>query len=314
MNVAMAKPQLIVAITTPLTPDLRPDAPALIERAQALLAAGCDGIALFGTTGEGACFSAADRQATLERLLAAGIAASNLFVAATTLSLAETAALAAHATQRAVAGVLAMPPCYYRGGIGEDGTVRFYEALIERIGWADLRLFLYHFPEISGIPVTPAVVRRLGERHGGVIAGVKDSGGDWDFTAGLLRAFPQLTVYTGTEIHVPRALASGGAGTICGLANVVPRLMRALMDGRDEAARQRAATLVNDADVILSRGPFVPSLKTVIADSLGQPAWRRVMPPLAEPATADGQRLIADFRAFEAALPAALREQDYSSS
>ena len=120
-----------------------------------------------------------------------------------------------------------MPPCVYRVGITEEGTFRFYSAVIEETARADMRLYLYHFPDISGVPVTPRVIRRLDERYPGMIAGVKDSGGDLDFTEGLLRRFSHLSIFTGTEIHVPQAIANGARGTICGLANVMPRLMRA---------------------------------------------------------------------------------------
>src|SRR5437879_367391 len=83
----------------------------------------------------------------------------------------------------------------------------------------------------------PALVRRLVVRHPGIIAGIKDSGGDWDKTAALLRELPDLQVLTGTEIHLPRAIAAGAAGTICGLGNIMPGLLRRLIDRPDLAAR-----------------------------------------------------------------------------
>src|SRR5215510_10885620 len=65
---------LIAAIATPLGPELRPEARLLAARCAALMAEGCDGVALFGTTGEGAALTVADRQAALEAVLAAGVA------------------------------------------------------------------------------------------------------------------------------------------------------------------------------------------------------------------------------------------------
>ena len=140
---------LIAAVATPIGPDLRPNARLLAERCRTLMAEGCDGITLFGTTGEGAEFAVADRQRTLESLLAAGIAPSRLIVSVGALALPDVAALAAHATALGVAGVLLMPPCLFRSGIGEDGIFRYYAAVIDRVGRDDLRLHLYHFPEIS---------------------------------------------------------------------------------------------------------------------------------------------------------------------
>ena len=296
---------LIAAVATPIGPDFRPDRRLLVERCRHLLAAGCDGITLFGTTGEGAEFAVEDRQLALEGLLAAGIAPSRLIVSIGALALPDVAALAIHATAQGVAGVLLMPPCLFRSGIGEDGIFRFYATVIDRVGRDDLRLHLYHFPDISGIALTPSVIHRLSERYPQIVAGVKDSGGDLGFTEELLRGFPQLRIFTGTETHIPAVLAGGGAGTICGLANVIPGLLRLMSDGRTLADRRRYLPMVQAVDDILSRGPFIPALKAVIADETNEPAWRRVVPPLAELPLADEQRLLADFRELAATLPAA---------
>jgi len=294
---------LIAAIATPLGPDLRPDAWLLAERCRHLLAEGCDGITLFGTTGEGAEFAVEDRQLALEGLLAAGIAPARLIVSVGALALPDVVALAAHATAQGVAGVLLMPPCMYRGGIGEDGTFRFYATVIDRVGRDDLRLHLYHFPDISGVALTPRVIRRVSERYPRTIAGVKDSGGDLGFTEDLLRRFSHLRIFTGTETHIPAVLASGGAGTICGLANVIPGLLRLMSDGWTLADRRRYVPMVQAVDNILSRGPFIPALKAVIADETNEPAWRRVVPPMAELGLADEQRLLADFRRLATGFP-----------
>src|SRR5262249_48925179 len=163
-------------VTTPITESFRPDADLLVERCRKLMAQGCDGVTLFGTTGEGAEFSVADRMATLERVIAAGIPADRIIVSIGALAIPDGGALARHARDQDVDGLLLMPPCVYRGGITDDGTFRFYATTIDAAARSDLRVYLYHFPDISGVPVTPNVIRRLDERYPGNIAGVKDSG------------------------------------------------------------------------------------------------------------------------------------------
>jgi 4-hydroxy-tetrahydrodipicolinate synthase len=305
---------LIAAVATPIGPDFRPDRRLLVERCRQLLAAGCDGIALFGTTGEGAAFAVEDRKAALESVLAAGIASARLIVSVGALALPDIVALAAHATAQGVAGVLLMPPCLYRTGIGEDGLFQFYATVIDRVARDDLRLFLYHFPDISGIPLTPGVIRRLSERYPRTIVGLKDSGGVLAFTEELLRQFPQQQIFTGTEIQIPAVLASGGAGALCGLANVIPGLLRQMIDAGTLVDRRHYIPFVQAADNVLSRGPFIPALKAVVADQTGEPAWRRVVPPLAELPLADEQRLLADFRTLAATLPAATLAAQPASS
>ena len=298
---------LVAAIATPLSPDFRPDRDRLLARAQALMAAGCDGIALFGTTGEGAELAVEDRTAALEALLAAGVPARRLIVSAGALSIPDAARLAAHATDRGVDGILLMPPTVFREGITEDATFRYYDTVIARVDRPDLRLYLYHFPGISGVPITPPVIRRLDERHPGTIAGIKDSGGDAEFSTELARRFSHLSLFIGSETHLPDLVGQGARGAICGLANVMPRLLRALVDAPTGFDRRAFLPALLAADAILARHPFVSSVKAVIADALADPAWRRVIPPLPELPLLERQRLVADFRAWDAALPPALR-------
>jgi len=298
---------LIVAIATPITASFHPDVDLLVERCRRLIQDGCDGITLFGTTGEGAEFSAADRMATLERVIAAGIPAGRIIVSVGALAIPDVVALARHAIDQKIDGVLLMPPCVYRGGITGDGAFRFYASVIDAVARPELRLYLYHFPDICGVPITPDVVRRLDERYPGIIAGIKDSGGDLDFTEALLRRFSHLSIFTGSEMHVPQLLASGGRGTICGLANVMPRLMRVMFDAPNLFERRRHIQQILSADIVLSRRPFIPSIKALVADSTGVADWRRVLPPMSELPVLEEQRMIADFRRWESTLPPASR-------
>lgn len=294
---------LVVAIATPVTDAFRPDVDLLVERCHTLMQDGCDGVTLFGTTGEGAEFSAADRMTTLEQVIAAGVPPERIIVSVGALSIPDIVTLSRHAIGQKVDGLLLMPPCVYRGGITDDGAFRFYASVIDAIARPDLRLYLYHFPDICGVPVTPKVIRRLDERYPGVIAGIKDSGGDIDFTEALLRRFSHLSIFTGSEMHVPQLLANGGLGTICGLANVMPRLMRAMFDAPNLFERRRHIQQILGADVVLSRRPFIASVKALVADSTGDPRWRRVLPPMSELPLLEEQRMIVDFRAWESTLP-----------
>jgi len=302
-----ARDCLVVAIATPITTSFQPDADLLLDRCHSLMRDGCDGVTLFGTTGEGMEFSASDRKAMLERMIAGGMPADRIIVSVGALSIPDIAALARHALDQNVDGLLLMPPCVYRGAITDDGTFRFYASVIDSIARPDLRLYLYHFPDICGVPVTPNVIRRLDERYPGNIAGVKDSGGDLDFTETLLRRFSHLSIFTGSEMHVPQVLASGGRGTICGLANVMPRLMRAMFDAPNLFERRRYIPQILSADIVLSRRPFIPSVKALVADSAGIAEWRRVLPPMSELPVLEEQRMIADFRRWESTLPPASR-------
>src|SRR3954452_9283875 len=80
---------LIVAAATPFTPDLKPDVGLLAAHCGRLVAAGCDGVAVFGTTGEGAMVAPEDRMRTLEALLAEGLPPGRLIPSVGALAISD---------------------------------------------------------------------------------------------------------------------------------------------------------------------------------------------------------------------------------
>jgi len=153
----------------------------------------------------------------------------------------------------------------------------------------------------------PRVIRRLDEAYPGIITGVKDSGGDLDFTEALIRRFSHLSIYTGSEIHLPQALAAGARGTICGLGNAMPRLMRAMFDAPTAFDRRKLVPALTSGDFILSRKPFVASVKAILAAANDDPAWNRVLPPMSEVPMQERVWMLRDFAQWEANLPSAWR-------
>lgn len=293
---------LLAAVASPINDKMRCDNRLLEQLCRALLKDGCDGLALFGTTGEGPMFHIDQRIAALDHLVEAGIPPAKIVVSASAMTVPDIAALARHATDIGCAGILLMPPFFFRERISDDGVFRFYATAIEQIARPGLKLFLYHFPAMTGVPINPAIVRRLIEHFPANVVGIKDSGGDWDFTATLLTRFSSLAILTGTEVDVPRLLAAGGAGTICGLANVIPGLMRRMFDEPTLSARRRYIPLIHTFDAILTRGPYICCLKAMIAADNHQPDWLRVAPPLIPLPAFTRDQIVADFRRFEAAI------------
>jgi 4-hydroxy-tetrahydrodipicolinate synthase len=286
------------AALTPVDSAYRCDVARLAAHCRHLFDEGCDGVALFGTTGEGPAFGAGDRRRVLDELLTDGLPPERLIVSASTASLPDSIDLARQATDAGVAGVLLMPPFFFRDGIGDEGVFRYYTALIDGIERPDLRALLYHIPGASGVPVRPPVIRRLVERYPDNVVGFKDSGGDWGYTEELLRRFSKLAIFTGSEIHIHLALRHHGAGTICGLGNVIAPLIRRLFDAPGITERRRLVPLIQKADSLMSRGPFVACLKAWVAADTSDPAWARVLPPMAPIPGLEATRLAADFRRF----------------
>jgi 4-hydroxy-tetrahydrodipicolinate synthase len=284
-----------VALATPLDGEGGLDAGALATHASGLLAAGCDGVAPFGTTGEGPSFATAERQAGVEALLCAGIRPDQVVAGIGAASLGDAITLARHALSVGVNRFLMLPPFYFKD-VSDDGVYAAFARVLDGIGDDRARLLLYHIPQVSHVPVTTAVIERLLADYPGLVAGIKDSTGDFGHTGALARRFPEISVFCGAEEHLPALLAIGGAGTICGLANAVPRLMTRLRDDAGTPRIDEPLTRISALAAAMSDGQFVPRLKALLAAASGEDRWRRVRPPLSSLSFADETRLVRRVR------------------
>ena len=288
---------LSCAISTPFTPAARVDTARLADHANWCLREGCDSITLFGTTGEGAAVGVADRQASVKGLLAAGIAPSQLLSGVTACALDDAVAQARVAMDAGLHGLLLTPPWYFRDA-SDDGLFAWFSAFFDLMGGKARNVYLYHIPSMTGVPLSVDLVGRLKQAFPGVVAGVKDSSGEWQNTEKLLAAHGDLQILVGDERQLARAVKQGGAGTICGLANVMPGVVRkAAHDGIDNP-------IIANAVKAIMRYPFMPAVKTLIAQQRGDAGWRVMAPPLSALSDADAQRLVADFENIGAAKAA----------
>ncbi|MBU6499584.1 MAG: dihydrodipicolinate synthase family protein [Rhodospirillales bacterium] len=283
---------LWVAIATPLDSEGRVDPVALARHGTWLLDQGCDGLVPFGTTGEGPSFTAAERLGAVEALLRAGIDAGRIAIGAGAPAIGDTVGLVREALALGLTHALILPPFYFRDA-PEDGLEDAFAAVIEGVASDRLRATLYNIPQVSGVAVSPALLGRLRARFGRTIAGVKDSTGNFDSFLALRAGAPDCAVVVGHEPHIPRVLAAGGAGTICGMANMVPGMVRALFTDPAAAEAMQAAC------DLLGGEMFQPAMKAVLAAQSGDAAWRAVRPPLRAASPATGARIAAALAAMQ---------------
>lgn len=274
---------VFAASLTFLGPDLAPDAAACLAHCRWLLANGCDGIGLLGTTGEAPSFSVAERRRLLDALLDDGIAPESLIVGTGAAALSDAVELTAHAAGAGVAGCLVVPPFYFKD-VGDDGLFASYAGLIERVGRDHLRLYLYHFPQMSAVPIPDGVIARLIGAFPGTVAGLKDSSGDLAHMLALIEAFPGLAVFAGTERYLLPVLEAGGAGCITAGANVNCRAVGAVYGqwrreggGAEADALQKRASGYRD---LLEGPPMIPAMKALLARHRDDRGLERVAPPL----------------------------------
>ena len=278
-------------VLTPFKADLAPDPARFVAFCHRLMKEGCNGLVLFGTTSEANSLSADERMALTEAAVEDGIAPGTLIVGAGLCAIPDTIRLTRHAVGLGCAGVLMLPPFYYKG-MSDEGLFRAYAEVIERVGDARLKVYLYHIPQVSNVPLGLDLVGRLIEAFPGTVVGIKDSSGDRGNTHALITRFPGFRVFPGSEALMLAALREGAAGCITATANINAGAIRALFDTWDDAAAddlQARLTAVREA---LQTAPLVPGLKCVVARALDDPDWDRVRPPFVKLDDAAADRLI----------------------
>ncbi|MEM6609387.1 MAG: dihydrodipicolinate synthase family protein [Pseudomonadota bacterium] len=253
------------------------------------LSEGSHYLAPFGTTGEATSIGMAARQDALERLLTSQNVQPNQLMPGTGLNaVQDTAALTRHAVGLGVAAVLLLPPFYYKNA-DEDGLYRYVATLIETVADDRLRIVLYHIPKFTGTGFSPAITRRLALDYPGIVAGYKDSSGQWMNTAQILRAAPDLAVFPGSESFLPQALAAGGAGCISASCNVNVAAIRAVYDALKAGENDKAKDRILEIEYVrqqLEGAGLIAASKAILALRTGQTDWLRCLPPLSD-ATAE---------------------------
>jgi len=270
-------PGVLAPVLTPFDRDLNPDAPRFARFCRSLLEEGCSALAPFGTTSEANSLSLDERERLLDTLLEAGIPAERLMPGTGCAALPDTARLSRKVARAGCAGVLMLPPFYYKN-LSEEGLYRSFAAAIDRTSEARLRVYLYHIPQVSQVPIPLRVIERLLRGYPGVVVGIKDSSGDFENTRAMLRAFPGFEVFVGTEKLLLASLREGGAGCITATANVNARaIARAFRERTEERQRE-----IDSVRALFESLPLIAALKEAMAQRTGDASWRAVRPPLVE--------------------------------
>ncbi|AZO21405.1 MULTISPECIES: dihydrodipicolinate synthase family protein [unclassified Mesorhizobium] len=279
---------LSVALTTPFDASGRIVIPLMTAHARACLDAGCNSVTLFGTTGEGASVGTAERQAVIDAMLASGISADQL-VAGVLVDAAEDAAeQCRQALQRGARNILLAPPSYFKN-VGDDGLFGWFAAVFAALGPLARGMLLYNIPSVTTVQLSLDLIGRLRRAYPGVVAGVKDSGGDWAYSEAVLKTHGDLIILIGDERHLAPAVRIGGQGAISGMANFAAGELRAMIEsGRDDSR-------VEGFVLELLRHPVIPAVKAMVARQTGDERWLTVRPPLEEVALQQRQQLGAAY-------------------
>jgi 4-hydroxy-tetrahydrodipicolinate synthase len=290
-------------VVTPFGKDLSPDPERFIAQCRWLLTQNC-GLAVFGTNSEANSLSVNERIALLDSLLAADVDPARMMPGTGCCALTDTVRLTEHAVKAGCAGVLMLPPFYYKD-VSEEGLYRSYSEVVERVGDARLRIYLYHIPPVAVVGITTGLVERLLKKYPQQIAGMKDSSGDWNNTRKFLDAFAKsgFDIFPGSESFLLAGLKSGGAGCISATANVNPAAIDRLYrewKKPDAEAQQEALDAVRKT---VGQYVMIPALKAVVAHFANDPERATVRPPLTELTAGQAKNVIDGLEKLDFDMP-----------
>jgi 4-hydroxy-tetrahydrodipicolinate synthase len=272
---------LIAPILSPYDDNLMLNQDMYNKLAKDLLSDGCSGLAPFGTTGEALSVSNNERMNALDGLIKSGIPADKLIPGTGLCNFPDTVELSRHAIKSGCLGVMTLPAFYFKD-VSDEGLFEYYKRLIQEINLPELKIYLYHIPQVSGIGLSINLVQRLKSVFPDVIAGIKDSSGVWENTLELLK-INDLIVYPGAELPVIDAIKLGGPGCISATANINPTNIGKVIELCHRNNWEEAEDLhksVREVRYLFQDYSAIPAQKAMLAKKYNDPRWNNIRPPL----------------------------------
>jgi 4-hydroxy-tetrahydrodipicolinate synthase len=290
---------VLAPVLTPFNHQLEPDVDRFIAHCQWLVDNDA-GLAIFGTNSEAASLSVDERIFLTDALLGAGVPASRLMTGTGACSLSDAVTLTRHAVENGAAGVLMVPPFYFKN-VSDDGLFAYYSEVIERVGDERLAIYLYHIPQFTQVPITLGLIERLLKRYPKTVAGAKDSSGDWNNSKAMIDTFTKdgFDVFPASESLLSKAMPIGGAGCISATVNMNPAGIHAVYEQWNGVRAESLQAQANTIRKIFQAVPMIPAMKHVVAEFARDPEWRFVRPPLCQLTEDVASDLLHQLRAAE---------------
>lgn len=286
---------VIAAVATPIDENGAPDLKRATDLAKSLLDNGCDGLNVLGSTGEATSFSVDERKAVMDAYKKNGVPMHRLMVGTGASSVTDAITLTRHAADLGFAGALVLPPFYYKG-VTDDGLADYIGALVKATDASKLPIYLYHYPQLTGILWNVPLIERLRKSHPNRIVGLKDSSGDMAFARSAAAIGKDFAVFPSTEACLLDARKGDFAGCISATANLNADLCQRAWASGDTAAYEAAVAIRK----LFEGRPLVPGVKTLLAHIRNDPALARVRPPLYAVSSADREAITAGNDAIRA--------------
>jgi 4-hydroxy-tetrahydrodipicolinate synthase len=278
-------------VLTPFDTDYSVSKPRFVKHCRSLIEQDV-GLAVFGTNSEANSLSVNEKRQLLDLLVQEGLPTQKMMPGTGCCALTDSIELSRHAVELGCAGVLMLPPFYYKG-VSDEGLYRNYATIIDTVADARLKIYLYHIPPVSQVGISLDLIERLLKAYPANIAGIKDSSGDWNNTLAMLKQFqPEgFDVFAGSETFLLQTLRNGGAGCITATGNVNAAAISHLHATWQQGDADEQQEQLNVVRGVFQKLPMIPAMKSAIAWQAEDPVWATLRPPLVELTESQTQQL-----------------------
>lgn len=272
---------VFAAVPTPFFDNDEPDLKRFMAHCEWVIDTGCDGLNVLGSTGEANSQTGRARADIMRAVSGSSLNRAALMVGTGTPSLGDTVELTRLAADLEFDAALILPPYYY-APVSDDGLYRYFARVVEAVKDSDIGIYLYNFPQMTGLTFSPELVARLLESFPTRVRGMKDSSGDLGYTRHMAATFAgRFDVFPGSEAPLADAAEFGYAGCISASVNATVAQAARVWRERDSVTDQEIAELRKLRTAIQSV-PIVAAVKSLTAMRTGESRWRRLLPPLCE--------------------------------
>ncbi len=271
------------AALTPLNTDYSINKELFLKHCNSLLSEGLDGLAIFGTTGEGNSFNVNEKIEAVNYLIDNNIGADKLIPGTGQCSIRDTVVYSKEVAKLKVKAILVLPAFYYKN-VSNEGVIEFYQRVIEEVGDSDLKYILYNIPHVSGVSIGFEVIEQLIKLFPNNVVGMKESSGDLDNMLKITKFFNEFSLFSGSDSLALKVCKRGGAGAITATSNISGKLLSFIVNNHKEESsidnfQELQLLQVKIRETLLTHEP-ISALKALMSVKQDNQEWNRVNPPL----------------------------------
>jgi len=263
------KPGIYAASMSVFNENLSLDIDSTIRHSEKLIAAGCHGVAIFGSTGQGQLISLSEKKKLIERLKNNQLK-DHFLIGTGSNSLSENIGIMKHSINQGMNRFLLMPPAYYK--YGDEEVYSFFSNIIKHINEGEI--ILYNFEKLSGYKFSIEIIKKLVKKFPKQIVGIKDS------TYNLYEKIkiPNFLIFPGSETKLLKGLEIGCSGIISAICNVTATLARKVYDDYKNNKEQNFNKKLCNVRTVFDSYNLISALHSF--SSTENEKFKKVLPPL----------------------------------